>query len=1184
MSFIIILISAAQALAAVPPYTSATQYHDDFEVNAWGILKHANSDSSVNLNTGQIHHNAWVDSKFVSVIGIGVIDGIYSDFSVPTTGNYSITYRGNISGGFWNVSSTYFAGAAKGATNFWLGSKITQIPNSTFNRTLHETDLSAGALVETLGQTAIWSLVGVGDFVSALNTLQSLAVPEISWNADPFSMVSYVYLEAGQTYTWLFHVDSSTACASLGIASNVTTLDVDVNLEDVEIALLDTPGNNSPILYNPRVLPSFGTILDDYEYLVDYYDSDGDAPADGGTAIWVRIDRGDRQSMQLKSGWSHNGTYHLPNINLDEGTHQYSFSAVDTGGGVAVTDTFYGPDVDVPTPGSFNVIGFTLDDSPSICYRNDGDGDFQSSEQIHIRPHIQYNGVLSATDIDVKILYEGTELELTQGDRRYPDLGDGDSAYPENNGYFWVHSVDYGFTGTVYLDVQIEWEEGSTPVVIENAIQLVVEPASVLYVTPVTWDFGVVSPGDSITQTMNVHNQGSGLMTVTDVQTSNTDTSVPPVDKSFSLAPGSSRDILITIDTDSIINGTTISRDVQVVSDTRLVEETPPSDRTTITGLVSDSTEVFQVPGVTGCLDPDISGSWIVWDENRYGNMDIFAYNITTDTEIQVTNNSAQQNTPRISGTLIAWEDSRNGGTSQRDIYAYDLSTGQEFVISNNPAHEHLIGVDNGKVAFRRLYHELTEPSEGATKLYNLWLYDHGTQTSANVTGFASNTSHSPMHTITTDDADFGSNLLVWHERTMQWTTFIYNHWETTDSHADKMQIGVDSSGVRALEYADEPYPRSASGNRFVWLNDDDKVSLWDQGSKQQITSEDGDNGALAIGDNFIVYRKWGQQEVFYWNISESQELLLTDQVYDAEAIRMDGDSVVWWGRDSNSQWNVYYAFLHQPDISVASANLTFSDDAPHEGSTIDVNCIVRNLTDYDLNDDITVCLYDSDPESGTQLGSDVIISGGIAAKDYVTVNFSNIPVGIEGTHEIYVRIYLPIFDNPANNTASRILNVLDTDIEGPVISNVIVQEFNGNGDGRIEDDEQIMISWQATDTSGIDSSWCTIDSTEILASGTYYVILAPRSVGNYSFSVSATDGDISPKTTQQSDSFMVSFYGDINEDGKVNLEDVSHIANQWFKPPSSPSADIAPSPVDGFVNFLDLAAFSEDWLEGTSL
>ncbi len=62
----------------------------------------------------------------------------------------------------------------------------------------------------------------------------------------------------------------------------------------------------------------------------------------------------------------------------------------------------------------------------------------------------------------------------------------------------------------------------------------------------------------------------------------------------------------------------------------------------------------------------------------------------------------------------------------------------------------------------------------------------------------------------------------------------------------------------------------------------------------------------------------------------------------------------------------------------------------------------------------------------------------------------------------------------------------------------------------------------------------------------------------------------------------QTSLSGDINEDGQVNYEDLQAIANQWLQPPGIPSADIAPSPVDGFVNFLDFAILAKDWLSVT--
>ena len=56
---------------------------------------------------------------------------------------------------------------------------------------------------------------------------------------------------------------------------------------------------------------------------------------------------------------------------------------------------------------------------------------------------------------------------------------------------------------------------------------------------------------------------------------------------------------------------------------------------------------------------------------------------------------------------------------------------------------------------------------------------------------------------------------------------------------------------------------------------------------------------------------------------------------------------------------------------------------------------------------------------------------------------------------------------------------------------------------------------------------------------------------------------------------------GDLNDDGKVDYDDLTILANQWLQPqpPSTPSADIAPLPNgDGAVNFLDFTALVENW------
>ena len=62
---------------------------------------------------------------------------------------------------------------------------------------------------------------------------------------------------------------------------------------------------------------------------------------------------------------------------------------------------------------------------------------------------------------------------------------------------------------------------------------------------------------------------------------------------------------------------------------------------------------------------------------------------------------------------------------------------------------------------------------------------------------------------------------------------------------------------------------------------------------------------------------------------------------------------------------------------------------------------------------------------------------------------------------------------------------------------------------------------------------------------------------------------------------YTIPVIGDITCDGKVNFEDLKVLADQWLKPPGTPSADLAPLTLDDVVNFLDFAAFAGNWLAG---
>jgi hypothetical protein len=56
----------------------------------------------------------------------------------------------------------------------------------------------------------------------------------------------------------------------------------------------------------------------------------------------------------------------------------------------------------------------------------------------------------------------------------------------------------------------------------------------------------------------------------------------------------------------------------------------------------------------------------------------------------------------------------------------------------------------------------------------------------------------------------------------------------------------------------------------------------------------------------------------------------------------------------------------------------------------------------------------------------------------------------------------------------------------------------------------------------------------------------------------------------------------DIVPDGKINIDDLLVLIEQWLSAPGTPSADIAPQPLDNVVNIEDFALLAQHWLEGT--
>ncbi|HCN10383.1 MAG TPA: hypothetical protein DIT01_20840 [Lentisphaeria bacterium] len=78
------------------------------------------------------------------------------------------------------------------------------------------------------------------------------------------------------------------------------------------------------------------------------------------------------------------------------------------------------------------------------------------------------------------------------------------------------------------------------------------------------------------------------------------------------------------------------------------------------------------------CENPAIDDPFVVWQDNRNGDWDIYGFDLRSGKELEICKGPGDQTNPAVHGSTVVWQDNRGGDW---DIYRYNLIAGKTFPV-----------------------------------------------------------------------------------------------------------------------------------------------------------------------------------------------------------------------------------------------------------------------------------------------------------------------------------------------------------------------------------------------------------------------------------------------------------------------------------------------------------------------
>ena len=272
---------------------------------------------------------------------------------------------------------------------------------------------------------------------------------------------------------------------------------------------------------------------------------------------------------------------------------------------------------------------------------------------------------------------------------------------------------------------------------------------------------------------------------------------------------------------------------------------------------------------------PDIYENYIIWDDNRNGNFDIYMYDIRNGQEIMIINDPHPQYNGAIYGNYVVWNDFRKG-EDNGDIYMYNINTGSETPVCTAPGQQFHCDIFENTIVW------IDERNDGAA----IFKYDIETG------------KETPVIT----HLDYPITPKIWEDRIV-WcdNNDVYLHNITTNS---TRQITSDAGSQRnpvihekIIVWADERLGHDNGDIYMFDLVENREIQITTNNADQRHPDIDGKN---IVWEDFRNPGEYGhrQADVYLYDLSTGTEHQITSNIAYQEKPAIFGDKIVWEDRD----------------------------------------------------------------------------------------------------------------------------------------------------------------------------------------------------------------------------------------------------------------------------------------------